>query len=558
MSARTRTTRSSRWASDSTTDEVVAVEAGRRRIGAVIAAAALAAVAGCGTPGGSAGEPAAAPAAPEPYQPTWESLAAHDAAPAWFREAKFGIYAHWGVLSVPAFGNDWYPRNMHVAGTDEHRHQVETYGPLERFGYHDFVPRFTAERYDPEEWADLFHRAGARFAGMVAEHHDGFSMWDSAVNPWNAGDRGPRRDVLGALERAVRGRGMRFVTSFHMARNLQLYQDRPEAQTDSSYFPWVQGWATASTDPELRILYGNLPPERFFENWEAKLAEVVDRYAPDLIYFDGLLVKIPEAYKLRFLARTFNRAAERGADPVITYKDDEIPSTIGVPDYEKGRVDHLAPEPWLTDETISTGSWSHVEGLEYRPVHEILHILADVVSKNGTLMLNVSPRADGSLPVEQREILLEIGEWLRTHGEAIYGTRPWLVYGEGPTVMRRSGAFAPRVEYRPEDIRYTSAGNRVYAIALGWPGPGRELVLSAFAEARAAGTRVLDVSILGAPEAVAWERRTDGLAITTPSTPPSRHAVVFRIRTAGRAGAPRRRGPGTGSSRITKWNREKR
>lgn len=419
---------------------------------------------------------------------------------------------------------------MHVRGSPEHEHQVETYGQPDEFGYHDFVPRFRAEHYDPAAWADLFRRAGARFAGMVAEHHDGFSMWDSEVNPWNAADRGPQRDLLGALEVEVRARGLKFVTSFHMARNLQIYQERPDEATDTSYFPYVEGWATASDDRELRLLYGNVAPEEFYRSWEAKLREVVDGYRPDLIYFDGLLGKIPDPYKLRFMAHYFNRAAAESRDVVITYKNGELPATIGVPDYEKGRVDSPAPEPFLTDETISNWSWSYVEGLTYKSVAQIIHILADVVSKNGTLMLNVSPRADGTIPEAQREILLAIGDWLATNGEAVYGTRPWMTYGGGPTGQEESGHFLPVLEYTPDDVRYTARGDTVYAIALGWPGPGRPLTLTAFADPAAADLEVTEVDVLGADAPAEWERDPVGLVVTTPREPAHSGAVVYRIR----------------------------
>ncbi len=486
--------------------------------------------------GGCGGQNQASEQADGPYEPSWSSLERYDEAPAWFRDAKFGIYLHWGVLSVPAFANDWYPRNMHVRGSREHRHQTETYGPLSAFGYHDFVPMFRAERFDPDAWAELFRRAGARFAGMVAEHHDGFSMWDSAVNPWNAVAMGPRRDLVGALEAAVHARGMRFVATFHMARNLQLYAERPEAQTDSSYFPYDAEMATASEDPALRILYGNIPLEQFYANWLAKLKEVIDRYHPDLIYFDGLLGKIPEAYKQEFLAHYFNRAVARGREVVVTSKNDELPAEVSLSDYEKGRMHELTPHTWLTDETVSTGSWSYVEGLEYKPAREILHVLLDVVSKNGSMMLNVSPRADGTIPEEQQAVLMEIGDWLGRYGEAVYETRPWTVYGEGPTQLDAGGHFLPRVEYSPADVRYTTRGDTVYAVLLGWPGARATTRLAAFAKARLGpGFRVTGVSMLGASEPVAWEWRADGLEVTTPSETIDDHAVVFAVTTSGGA-----------------------
>ncbi len=468
--------------------------------------------------------------APVPYEATWESLAEHEAAPDWFRDAKFGIYVHWGVLSVPAFAHDWYPRNMHLEGGFEHQHQIETYGPLDAFGYHDFVPMFQAENFDPDAWADLFQEAGAQFAGMVAEHHDGFSMWDSEVNPWNAVDKGPEKDLVGALAQAIHGRDMRYVTTFHMARNLQIYADRPDAMTDSSYFPYDPQMATSSTDPELRVLYGNIPPEQFYQHWLAKLTEVIDQYQPDLIYFDGLLGKIPESHKQRFLAHYLNSADQWGRDVVVTHKNGELPSSISVPDYEKGRMNSLTPEPWLTDETISTGSWSFTNDLTLKSAAEILHVLIDVVSKNGVLMLNLSPRADGIIPEDQQAVAREIGAWLRVHGEAIYNTRPWVQFGEGPTKLAEGGHFLPRVSYTPNDIRYTVAGDTVYAISLGWPGAEQDVLFTAFAPSNLTpSVQVEKVSLLGAADSLRWTWGENGLTVTTPTIPVDDRAVVYKI-----------------------------
>ncbi len=485
---------------------------------------------GCSGTGGSARN------APAEYEPTWVSLARYDEAPAWFRDAKFGIYLHWGVLSVPAFAHDWYPRAMHLEGGREYEHQVAMYGPLSAFGYHDFVPMFRAERYDPEAWADLFQASGARFAGMVAEHHDGFSMWNSDVNPWNAADMGPHRDVLGDFERAVHGRGMPFVATFHMARNLQIYADRPvEAQTDSSYFPYLPGTATASADPLLRMLYGNVPPDTFFRNWLAKLEEVVDAYHPDLIYFDGLLGKIPEDYRKAFLAHYLNQSAERGKPVVVTHKNGELPEEVSLPDYEKGRTDRITERPWLTDETISTGSWSYTEGLELKSAADILHVLIDAVSKNGTLMLNVSPRADGVIPDDQQLVLRAIGAWLAQNGEAIYGTRPWYTFGEGPTRQETAGHFLPHIDYTAADYRYTTRGDTVYAVALGRPAPGTNVLLTAFAPAyMPEGTVIRGAEHVASGLPVRWSQDAAGLILAMPDTEPDAPAVAFRILTVRR------------------------
>jgi len=458
----------------------------------------------------------------EQYKADWESLKKHNAAPDWFRDAKFGIYFHWGVYSVPAFGNEWYPRNMHIKSRREYKHHIKTYGDPSEFGYHDFVPMFKAENFDPDEWADLFQKAGARFAGPVAEHHDGFAMWASKVTPWNAKDMGPKRDIVGELARAIRKRGMRFITTFHHARN-------------RIWYPRVEGWPTTSEDPKLRLLYGNIPAEQFNRMWLDKLLEVIDNYQPDIIWFDSKLEVIPDKYKLKFLAYYFNKARQWHKEVVVTYKGDDLPREIGVEDFEKGRLNYLSTYPWLTDDTISFGSWCYTRNLKIKDTRYLLHELIDIVSKNGQLLLNISPKADGTIPEDQRQVLLGIGAWLHKYGQAIYGTRPFIVFGEGPTRLKKSGAFArEKLNYKPEDIRYTTKGDTVYAIQLGWPGGGRETLLKSFSkEYRTDKLRIKSVAMLGSDEKIAWSLRDDGLVVTSPLSAPDDIAVVYKIETNG-------------------------
>ena len=202
-----------------------------------------------------------------PFKPDWKDLERHDAAPEWFRDAKFGIYFHWGVYSVPAYGNEWYPKWMHTKSgrRSYYQHHVETYGEPDKFGYHDFVPMFKAEKFDAEDWAELFRKAGAKYAGPVCEHHDGYSMWDSAITPWNAADTGPKRDITGELEKAIRKRGMKFITTFHHERT-------------RTWYPRVEGWPTTTTDPKLRMLYANVSEELFNQIFLSKLGEAIDKY----------------------------------------------------------------------------------------------------------------------------------------------------------------------------------------------------------------------------------------------------------------------------------------
>lgn len=481
----------------------------------------------------------------EPYEASWDSLRHHQAAPEWFRDAKFGIYFHWGVYSVPAFDNEWYPRNMHRKESRAYKHHVERYGDPARFGYHDFVPMFKAERFDAEEWAELFKKAGARFAGPVAEHHDGFAMWASRLTPWNVNDKGPRRDITGELAKALRKRGLRLVTTFHHARNHQhmINTSDPTALAPddlkeegglqwTGHYPHIEGWPPTSKDPELSLLYGNIPRRQFLDLWKEKLLEVIDLYHPDLIWFDSWLHEIPDVYKMEFLAYYFNKARERNQEVVVTFKQQDLPRELAIEDYEKGRAESLTEHVWLTDDTISDGSWCYTEDLRIKPTKTVLHSFIDIVSKNGQLLLNVSPMADGTIPDNQKKVLLEMGAWLEKHGEAIYETRPWAVFGEGPTRLEKGGHFIREVEYTPQDIRYTSKGQTVYAIFLGWPGAGKEVVLRAFDSSRVNGLKVESVSLLGSNAEVRFVQENPGLKLTLPAKSPDEMAVVFKIVTS--------------------------
>ncbi|PKQ45451.1 alpha-L-fucosidase [Confluentibacter flavum] len=468
------------------------------------------------------------------YQADWESLAEYDEAAEWFKDAKFGIYAHWGVMSVPAYANDWYARNMHIEGTDEYKHHVKTYGEPSKFGYHDFVPLFKAEKFDADAWADLFEKSGAKFAGLVAEHHDGWSNWGSKINPWNAVSMGPKRDVYGDLSKAIHKKGMKLVASFHIARNLQIYKEEPENWLNGiSYFPYNPKMPTSSDDPLLAKMYGNIPKEKFYNDWLGQLKEVIDNYSPDLIYFDSQTQKIPESYKKEFAAYYFNDAVAKNKQVVFTHKEGEFPKTVSLEDFEKGRMNKITKDFWLTDETVSVGSWSYTHTLGLKKADEIIHVLADIVSKNGALMLNVSPMADGTILQNQQDILLEIGAWLKINGEAIYGSRTWDKFGEGPTKQEKSGMFLDKITYTPQDIRYTRKENTIYAIVLGWPGTSTPITLTSFTT-KILGENIPNikgVSILGHKGGVPFSLDTNGLHFKTPEQKINDMAFVVKIET---------------------------
>lgn len=393
------------------------------------------------------------------YQLTWESLQKHPV-PQWFADAKFGIYAHWGVYSVPAFDNEWYPHNMYIEDSKVYKHHVSTYGDPSKFGYKDFIPLFRAEKFDADQWADLYVRAGAKFAGPVAEHHDGFSMWGSEINRWNAADMGPRRDIVGELIAALRKRNLKVIASFHHAHNFQ------------GYYTEKEGWDTA--DPQYGDLYGKFKDPRLaLERWLAKIGEVIDKYQPDQIWFDFGLGKIPDEYKRKMAVYYYNQEAAWGKDVIITRKHEDLPEGVGVLDIERAKMEKPASFLWQTDDSIAVNTWCYTNQIQLKTAEELIHELIDIVSKNGILLLNICPKEDGTIPADQQKLLLEIGDWLKVNGEALYGSRPWEIHGEGPNLFDPGRSFGEKereqVRFTGQDVRFTTKNDAFYVICLGWP-----------------------------------------------------------------------------------------
>ena len=369
------------------------------------------------------------------YKPTWNSLKEH-VTPKWFKDAKFGIYTHWGVYSVPACRPNatWYPFNMYREGTEQYDYHVKTYGGPAKFGYKDFIPMFTGEKFDPDEWAELFAGAGAQFAGPVGEHHDGFTLWDTKLNEWNSVKMGPKRDVVGELEKSMRKKGMRYMVALHHAENWFFYPH------------WIKEYDTS--DPRYAGFYGephNLewehggaptskvfqqeeqPSKAFLDKWLLKIQEVVDNYRPDLLWFDFGLKYVQEHYKREFLSYYYNKEKEWGKEVVVTYKWHDLAVGGGVVDLELGRFDELTYNDWITDTTVDDGSgWGYLFDAKYKTPVSLIHYLIDNVSKNGYMLLNVGPKPNGEIPEEAKHILNEMGKWLSLNGEAIYGTTPWM------------------------------------------------------------------------------------------------------------------------------------
>ncbi len=475
------------------------------------------------------------------YEETWSSLKRHRQ-PEWLDDAKFGIYFHWGPYSVPAFGNEWYPKMMYSLG-DIYKHHVETYGEPDTFGYKDFIPKFTAEHFDADTWAKMLKDAGAQFAGPVAEHHDGFSMWASKINPWNAKAMGPKRDIVGELEKAIRKQGLRFITTFHHANQWYFYYHMEGLDTSDPNYADLYGKphpAANNIGPSDYFL--DRPDKEFCETWFAKLKEVIDGYTPDLIWFDFCLQRIHDKYKRRLAAYYYNKAEEWGTEVEIIYKDFNLPPGVGLLDYERGRSDKLTHYKWITDTSLGRKSWSYVENEEYLPVSALIHSFIDRIAKNGYLLLNFGPKANGDIPTEVGSRLKELGHWISQNQEAIFNSTPWVVAEEGPTKMAKDGGFNEDQDYkRPytaEDIRFVTKGNALYVFALGWPASGeltvRSLTLSPTPPRPKEFYLIEDADIqsihlLGHPTQLSWKLTSTGLKIQLPATKPCEHAFVFRI-----------------------------
>lgn len=469
------------------------------------------------------------------FQPDFASLEKSNPVPEWFKDAKFGIYFHWGVYSVPAFANEWYPRNMYFSGSNENKHHVEVYGDPSVWPYNNFItgakdkqgnfvqfaPKLKSQggNFDPDEWAKLFADAGARFAGPVAEHHDGFSMWASKVNPWNANDMGPKLDLVGLLAEAIRKQNMKVILSMHHAYNITGFYEK----------------VPPTSDPKLQKLYGQQGKEKNEAFWLSKHKEIIDSYKPDIIWQDFNLHRISQPALLEFLSYYYNRASEWNKEVVATFKDG-LNTKCAVLDYERGGPTDITTNYWLTDDAISSSSWCYTEGIGYYSGKQVFHGFLDRISKNGNLLLNISPKADGTIPQEQKDILLAMGAWLKKYGEAVYATRAWEKYGEGPTKMGAAhGVFTAPAEGTEKDVRFTRSKDNttLYAILLGWQKGQKNVLLTSLSSDRIDCKNLHSVELIdgaaGKYRTLTFSQSNDGLTVNLPDRPFEEMAYVLKL-----------------------------
>ncbi len=466
------------------------------------------------------------------FAPTWASLETYRV-PAWYEDGKFGIFIHWGPYCVPAFGDEWYPRHMYLRNTREFVYHRKVYGDQAKFGYKDFIPMFTAERFDAAAWAGLFRRAGAKFIVPVAEHHDGFAMYDSALTRWTAARMGPKRDVIGELAAATRRAGLVFGVSSHRAEHWWFFNGGRDFDSDvqDPAYSDLYGPAVPLPNDRFGLDVVPRPDAAFLDDWLARCTELVDKYQPQLFWFDWWIEQtVFQPYLQRFAAHYYNRGLEWNAGVAINYKNKSFAEKAAVLDIERGQLKGIRPMLWQNDTSVSKNAWGYIQHHDYKPASSIIHDLVDVVSKNGALLLNIGPKADGTIAEPEQAILLEIGHWLEVNGEAIYGTRPWKVFGEGPTEVFEGGfTDTKRAAFTARDIRFTTRGDAVYAALLGWPETGEASIGWLREGSPYHPAPIRSVSLLGCAEPIQWSRDAAGLNVKLPPRKPCAAAFVVKV-----------------------------
>ncbi|HVN04750.1 MAG TPA: alpha-L-fucosidase [Bryobacteraceae bacterium] len=472
--------------------------------------------------------------AARPFTATRASLREYQV-PEWFRDAKFGIWAHWGPQSAAEDG-DWYARNMYIQGSEQYKYHVATYGHPSKFGFKDVIQTWRGDRFDADHLVSLYKKAGAKYFVSMGVHHDNFDLWNSKHTRWNAVNMGPHKDVVGMFRKAALREGLKFGVSEHLWISYKWFAVS-HASDDTGP---LAGVAYDGTDPRNADLYheaacarfakGKLEwgpegiPDSWRRHWLMRITDLVDQYQPDLLYTDGALPF--EEYGLHLVSHHYNESARRNGGKVeavyTSKRREDCEAGTCVLDVERGVVDKIWPNPWQTDTCV--GQWHYKRGQHYKTPKQVIDMLCDIVSRNGNLLLNFPLPNSGELDAEERAILDEITEWMAVNSEGIYGTRPWKVFGDGPsTQLKADAAFNEnaRKDLTAADIRYTTKGGTLYAFVMRWP--DEMAILPSVTE------RVENVEMLGYRGSMHWAQNPSGLKVPTPAMQPSKHAVTLKI-----------------------------
>jgi alpha-L-fucosidase len=504
-----------------------------------------------------------------PFRPNWESLKAYRC-PDWFRDAKFGIWAHWSPQCVPEQG-DWYARGMYIQGSGQYNYHVKTYGHPSQFGYKDVCHIWRAENWNPEELIRLYAKTGARYFVALANHHGNFDCWDSKHQPWNCVNVGPKKDIVGTWEKIARAHGLRFGITVHGTPGRVWREFMPVRYGSDETGPmkgvpydgvltkadgkgkWWEGM-----DPQQlngRPHAADDPCPEFVESFMLRVQDLIDKYGPDLLYFDDncdwdfdkgapsgrkldVWLGMPELTP-HIMSYYYNDSIRRGRGKMeAVFNIKNVPSAVLstlVRDFEMSQADAIAPSPWQTDACI--GGWHYSRSIferhRYRTAQSMVHLLVNVVSKNGNLLLNIPLPGHGRPDEDEFAFLEKFGAWMALNGEAIYSTRPWKIAGEGPTQSAASRAYAPIPQFAAGDFRFTTKGDALYAIALGWPSDGKLTIKSLATGSPHYRGEIARIGLLGSESNLVWSRNADGVAINLPEKPPCDFAYVFKINPAG-------------------------